>query len=353
MKIIKVLIIIILIINSDVLSQKVNSNFDFTGITEFYKIVNILGKNEEPSQNEWNNLFNTPGYKVLVNGEFSKDFFKRNFRLVFMPSKSKELLQNLRNKNSLSFLLHYVKVRDNKRKMLQQLRKLQSIDFNRKAINRTLQFLPQNNVTEFPPVAFVIFENNGRGSSPIIVDLAASIEWDFVSFLSHEFHHWYRNRQMKFNYRNVASKDMYLVEALDHIEAEGIADMVDKRDWFSKSSNSVSKYARQFINDVGRTPFVIKQMDKLFSEAGKNKNRRRLLGSKMLNLLPQKGHTTGYFMASLILEQLGKRKLIACLGNPFKFILTYNSAAKLSRRYPAFSYKALETIKEFENKYVK
>lgn len=351
MKLLKIFAVIYLAFVINSFSQNVNPNFDYTGIEQFYKVITLLERNQEPTARQWEKLFNTPGYKVLTSGEFTKEYFKKKFKLVFMPSKSKDLRRELKNRKDISHLSHFIKVRDNKRKVLRQLENLKRTPYNKEAIQRTLKFLPQNYVNQYPPVAFVIFENNGRGSSPIVVDLAASMQWDFVSFLSHEFHHWYRNRQMKFNYRNVSNNDLYLVQALDHIEAEGIADMVDKRDWFTKASNSVSTYARSFIDDVSRTPYVIKQMDELLISANEYPNNRKQIGRKILQLLPQKGHTTGYFMASLILETLGKNKLVDCLGNPFKFILTYNKAAKINGRYPSFSSKALTVIKELNSGY--
>ncbi|MCB0753097.1 MAG: hypothetical protein KDC52_16610, partial [Ignavibacteriae bacterium] len=202
------------------------------------------------------------------------------------------------------------------------------------------------------PVSFLIFESNGRGSSPIVVDLAASIEWDFMSFLSHEFHHWYRNRELQYNINKVSRDDEYLVDALAKIEAEGIADMVDKKDWFTKSNGATSTYARQFINDVGKTPFVIQQMDLLLKQLHKEPQTNAQVGQSIQKLLPQRGHTTGYFMASLILETIGKRDLVKCVGNPFEFFKLYNQAAKKSNgRYPSFSNESIKVIEQLKRKY--
>ncbi len=83
----KIFLLFILLIAQKQFSQGINPNFDFSGIKQFWNIVNILERNQEPNSSEWSKLFNTPGYKVLTSGEFSKAFFKKNFRLVFMPSK--------------------------------------------------------------------------------------------------------------------------------------------------------------------------------------------------------------------------------------------------------------------------
>lgn len=68
-----------------------NYNFDFSGIDKFWDIILILEKDIEPSEEQWDSLFKTPGYRVLISQEFSRDFFERNFCLAFMPSKEVEL----------------------------------------------------------------------------------------------------------------------------------------------------------------------------------------------------------------------------------------------------------------------
>lgn len=333
-------------------SQSRNSNFEFSGMEQFWKITDKLSRNQEPSNRDWNNLFKTPGYKVLTSGEFKEEFFKEKFRLVFKPVENNRLQKALKNDRNKHHLLHYIKVKENSRLIRDQYKKLKRNKENIIALNRTLEYLPQNSVSQYPPVSFLIFESNGRGSSPIVVDLAASIEWDFVSFLAHEYHHWYRGKQLKYNQRKVSSADRALIDALNLIEAEGVADMVDKKDWYTKSSNAISSYARRFISDVQRTGGVIKSIDASLIQISKNPNQIRNYGQKIWQALPQRGHTTGYYMARLILEYSNKRELVQCVGNPFRFIQTYNKAAKRAgSNYPKFSEASIKVIKDLEIKY--
>jgi uncharacterized protein YjaZ len=343
---------LLLIALNIVSAQGNNPNFEFSGVDQFWKIVNTLEVNREPSKSEWNKLFNTPGYKVLLNGEFKRDFFEHNFRLVFKPSENKNLEKAIKSRANLHHLTHYIKIRDNKAKVKSQFKNLKRKDFNRIAIKRTLEYLPQSKVSNYPPVSFLIFESNGRGSSPIVVDLAASIEWDFMSFLSHEFHHWYRNRQLKIDLRKVSSLERELVNVLSMIEAEGIADMVDKKDWYTKPNNAISNYARQFLYDVKKTPHVIKKIDDALKIIKVNPNQNKAQGKIIFSYLPQRGHTTGYFMARLILEKFSKKDLANCVGNPFEFILLYNKAAKKSGgRYPGFSDESIVLLNQLNDKY--
>lgn len=344
--------LIIIFTLTSIFGQSRNTNFEFSGIDQFWEIVNILEANREPSNSDWNKLFNTPGYRILTNGEFTKEFFMHNFRLVFMPKEKSNLEKALSEQQNIIHLKHYIKIKDNKELIREKQKKLQRNREHRSALKKTLEFLPQRRSSSEPPVSFVIFENNGRGSSPIVVDLAATLEWDFVSFLAHEYHHWYRNRQLQIDLSKVSPQETNLVNALSLIEAEGIADMVDKKDWYTKPSSSISNYARIFLQDVQRTPSIIFYIDQALTQISKNPNETAIIGDKIFNVLPQRGHTTGYFMARLILEEYGTRKLTRTVGNPFEFLLLYSNAARKSGGiYPAFSDTSVKYIMELNQKY--
>lgn len=343
---------LILFIFNLTFAQSRNSNFEFSGMDQFWKITDKFSRNQEPNNSDWDKLFKTPGYKILTSGEFTKEFFKEKFRLIFKPSEKNNLQKALKNDRNKYHLLHYKKVKDNTRLIREQYKKLKQNKDHRVALNRTLEYLPQRSTSNYPPVSFLIFESNGRGSSPIIVDLAASLEWDFVSFLAHEYHHWYRARDLKYNQRKVSNADRKLIDALNLIEAEGVADMVDKKDWYTKPSNAISRYARTFINDVKKAGGVIKSIDESLIQISKNPSQIKNYGQKIWQTLPQRGHTTGYYMARLILEKLSKRELVDCVGDPFKFILKYNKAAKKAGgRYPIFSDASIKVINGLSQKY--
>jgi hypothetical protein len=80
--------------------------------------------------------------------------------------------------------------------------------------------------------------------------------------------------------------------------------------------------------------------------------KKRVLGRKLIKILPQRGHTTGYYMARVILEHETKRNLVKCVGNPFQFIILYNEAAVKSRgKYQTFSKKSINFLRELAAKY--
>ncbi|PID60529.1 MAG: hypothetical protein CR986_03935, partial [Ignavibacteriae bacterium] len=88
--------------------------------------VKILESDREPSKNEWNKLFKTPGYKVLLATEFSRSFFENSFRLVFKPSEKNNLEEALKSGKNRTHLNHYIKVRDNKNKIREQQKNIRN-----------------------------------------------------------------------------------------------------------------------------------------------------------------------------------------------------------------------------------
>ena len=135
MYILKTLPLLLFIITFKSLNAN-NPNFEFSGITQFWNIVKSLEANLEPTAQEWTSLFSTPGYRVLTSNEFSRDFFIRNFKLVFKPNNKKKLQAELQSGNNIQHLKHYIKIRDNKKLIQEQLNKIRREYYNRRAIKK-------------------------------------------------------------------------------------------------------------------------------------------------------------------------------------------------------------------------
>lgn len=332
--------------------QSHNTNFEFSGMDKFWKIVEVFESNREPDEQMWNELFSTPGYNVLTIKEFQKEFFKNKFRVAYKPEKVNEYENALKNPTDAYYLKHYKEVAKNKSFLKSQINKLMQSSKNKIAANKALNFLPMSSVSDYPPVSFLIFANDGRGNSPIVIDLYATTDWDFIPFLAHEYHHWYRNRIVKINYGRVENVDRIFYETISQLEAEGIADQVDKADWFNNKSKN-KKRERNYLISVEDSPRVIKEMNKLLEQISDEKSLKRNNFSRIKQIVPHGGHPTGFYMARMILKQLGKTELVRTVGNPFAFFKTYNNAVKLSGNYDVlFSSKAMKIVSELENKYL-
>ena len=346
---VKVLIVLNLL-SSLSFGQFHNTNFDFSSINIFWSIVDELKINKEPSEDLWNKLFSTPGYSVLTISEFSKDFFKEKFRQAFSSRYSAKYLEEMKNPRAAYYLNHYKKVFEKKSELQQQINKLKSSNLNKQVLDIVLNYLPMNSADVYPDVAFIIFANDGRGYNPIVIDLYATIDWDYITFLAHEYHHWYRNRFYAIDYSIIHKEDKPLFEILSQLEAEGIADQIDKKNWFQESSKN--RREELYINLVSDSPSIINKMNSILEEISDNRYAIEVLGEKLKSVVPLSGHPTGYFMAKTILDALGRSELIKTVGNPFSFIKQYNNAARIKGSKDIFSSKAIKIIDQLERLYI-
>jgi hypothetical protein len=326
-------------------------------VDQFWRIVAILEQDRDVSPEQWDSLLSTPGYQALTASEFPPEFFKKYFTLAYKPSRQADLDEAMKDPRKKRLLQHLLDVRSKKPELDAQKERLQHEPVLSKALAKTRRLLPEGIGSAEPPVAFVIFDNDGRGYEPIVVDLLASLRWDLEAFLAHESHHWYRNRMLAFDPEVIDSTDEYFVHTLNQLQAEGIADQIDKAVWFDSLGGippSKQKYAERFQSILDASPRLIEQFDSLCGlMSGASDSARRQYGEEAYELIPMSGHPTGFYMARLILEAGGADRLIQEAGNPFAFCRLYDEAARRSKTgAPAFSAKALNYIGLLESKYV-
>ena len=339
-----------------------NKVFDFSGVEQFMNISSILEDDREPSPEEWNKLFNTPGYQVLTEGEFKKEFFVEYFKLVFMPSKSDELEKALRQEEGQAFhtkfLQHYVQAKEMRKEIQQQINKLktQAPTIIENASNEASKYLPPMEKEDFIPISFVIFANDARGYTPVVIDVLFSIELDDMLhiLLAHELHHYYRNQILAIDRQEVSKEHMDIIWVLDQIHCEGVADQIDKRKLVSSEEGPLHFFSDQWEEMVGNAPEYITTMDELFNDLANLQKDKNEVGQQMREKLPMSGHPIGFYMTNIIIEQLGKDILIEVTVNPFAFFRLYNNAAKIKAdNTPYFSEKTMKIISGLESKYIK
>lgn len=330
------------------------ASFDFSGIDAFWEVLALLEMDKSPSAERWSILLDTPGYRALTKSEFDRSFFKENFELAFMPSREEDLAAALVGGKTAPYLDHYVQVKERREELERQVEHLKETIDIEEIIKRVRDYLPrQEEVPADAPVAFVIFANDGRGYDPIVIDLLASMTWDFEPYLAHELHHWYRNRQLSFDPERLNSADGELVWTLNQIQAEGMADQLDKRSWIVDPTGRPSKsedYVRRYRASLEATPELLETLDSLLIRYGKaHESERSALSKEISELVPMSGHPTGFYLADLILEQLGLEALRQDVGNPFAFIRSFNQAAeKAGRNEIALSPGAMKVLSEME-----
>ncbi len=357
--------------------KNINPSFDFSGIEEFWKVVDILKADIEPSEEQWQAMLETPGYAELIRREFKPDYFKKTMRAVYMPSQkslAEELIQEDKKKGG--FFSWYTPLviegflnagRD--RNWIQaRVKELKSYPYLKKAAEEALRFLPEEQPEDYPAVAFIIF-NDSRGYTPLIIGLSEKEDlspaeldclrrqgndkhWPFVLHLAHEAFHLYRDRKEEFNFPERNSPDYPIIWILDQIENEGIGDLINREPLYSgEGCFAKTDQAERYRKEQEAQPSIIRIMDAILKEIAVNPSLSGQLGRQLQSFIPQSGHPTGFFMARIIVSQFGKEALVKIVRNPFKFFYLYNEAARKDRQAPVLSDQAIDFIKTLESKY--
>jgi hypothetical protein len=145
---------------------------DFSGLRQFLEITAILAAEQEPTAEQWEALFATPGYAVLIEREFQRDFFIERFRLAFMPSQAEALKERMAKETGLlaKILPHYLRVKAMRPEIERWMAGAESADLYREAVEKARALLPPGAAEGWPSVAFVIFAPDARGYDPVVLD---------------------------------------------------------------------------------------------------------------------------------------------------------------------------------------
>ena len=336
-----------------IIMRNVPIKLDFSGIEKFINILSILKNDKEPTEDEWDELFSTLGYRALIENEFDKSFFKNNFTLAFMPSKAEVLKDRISKEDMVSrFLQHYVYVGENSMKIPRLMEEIKTklYDNSFKIFNMVGKYLPEGIMHQYdsPTVSFVIFGYDARGYSPITIDLifAKDIGDYLIYMVAHEMHHFYRNKIAKIGFPSPDDPESAVLWLLNQIEAEGIADLIDKPYLLNLPHNIKSSFLHQwkiyFSENLKRANEILKKVDEYLAMLWENFHDKKMV-SNLLKVVPMSGHIIGYHMATTIWDVFGE-KITSCVGNPYRFILLYNEAAETLQRY-AFSQKSINLIR--------
>lgn len=301
---------------------------DFTGVDAFWDIAATLQAGEPATDEQWDTLFATPGYAALLASEFPSLFFRDAFILALHPAMSDERAALEPGKLART-VAHVQRVAEQEEELRAWAAKLQAGNLSEVG-SAALALVPEAWRDESPVIAFVIFDNDARGYDPIVVDLLASSEFDLEPFMAHESHHWIRNRHLAFDLSLVGQDDESLLWVLNQLQAEGVADRIDKAGWITGATQppaSRADYAEKYRAHVASAPDAIRALDALVQEAAASDELPDDFVDRLRQAIPQSGHPTGYFMADRIVAHHGEAALVESVGDPFAFIALYQAAA--------------------------
>ncbi|MFW6305347.1 MAG: DUF5700 domain-containing putative Zn-dependent protease [Candidatus Saliniplasma sp.] len=313
------------------MSQKI----DLSGVYQFWELVSVFEKGEEPSDDRWDSLFETPGYKILTEVEFPREFMKKVFRKAFLCGVGETGLEKM-------MIEHLRDVRSDREELNDFLSEVIDGGLYDESVERALEWLPFDEPEYYPPVSFLFYQKDARGYVPIVFDLylAYSIGKNLSLLLGHEMHHFYRNMKVSFD---PGIEDRDIVWTLNQIHMEGIADQINKELIFGEQSVFGEKFQEAYMKNYDEAEKYISKLDELI--AGYDPD----TGEDIKDGLPMSGHPVGFFMVEKVIENGRKVELVENYADPFYFFELYSEVVgdELS-----FSEESLELVKELSRKYL-
>lgn len=332
---------------------------DFNGLDKFWAISDELSADQLPSDLQWEALFDTACYRK-IRQVYPETQMKQWFKIALMPSLDRDRDSALSIGNYQSMIInHLINARLSKLAIRSFIDSLKQQPFLENALVLTQSYLPENfvqaNKDLYPPVAFGIFEPDGKADSEIIaIDAAFAMRIDFHRFLAHEAHHFFMGKIRK-EMREASEADTYVLRSIRQLHLEGIADLIDKKqildlpDTLEEKDNWYSFHYRRHYKAARET---LKKVDSLIAKIHSSSASEET-GKKIWNSFHFGTHPEALHMALLIESTFGKEHIIKDLSNPFEFLRSYQKAAiSAPEKGHVFSKNTLEFFDYLEDAYL-
>ena len=314
---------------------------DLTSVDEFFKVISTLKEGKEISEEQWKDFDNSNGYKDL--SQNSRDIIKSSIGIVFGNSTIAEkesilsITQEEMNKNPTMLLkklvvVNYLDINDNY-ESVKSFR--ENYDFNtliEKAKQRLSSFLDTtiDSTTQLKPVYFIFASADGLAkNSGLYIDLYLiykQTEQQRVDFLAHEFFHNYRGKYVNPDYYKHD-----IAYAIDAIQDEGIADLIDKTEGYEAYYNGIwelPEMVETMVNLYNQAQEDLERLQNLSIRYAKNEISKNDMGDELLEFFKFNGHPIGSFMANQIVNAGYKSEMLETFYNPYEFYKLYNKASE-------------------------
>jgi hypothetical protein len=335
--------IVIFIIN---LNELYAQSYDLTSVDEFFKVAGILKEGKEISNVQWDNFDNSACYRNYSKRQdkFVINTIKNSIIIVFGSSHNSELdsILSITEKDmerdikllfKKELLTNYLSVKSNY-DSIKSFR--ENYDFNNlveKSKQRLGSFLgqPLDSSIILNPVYFLFITADGKNNEEAIyVDfnlIYKKTEQQRIDFIAHEMFHNYRAYFR--NYDFIHSSD--LNSALDMIQDEGIADLIDKKIGYNNyfiENGELTELGEIFVKLYSQAPTDLERFQSVILDYSKDKITETKMIDEIIEIVKFGGHPIGFYMANKIVSAGYQEQMLITFYNPYEFFRLYNKAAK-------------------------
>ncbi|GAA4038941.1 hypothetical protein GCM10022409_25750 [Hymenobacter glaciei] len=323
-------------------------------VTRYWQITDGLRQNQPLTDQMWRDFLEIPGNKIYVRGIYSAANlvnYRRAIDVVYMPRYDSLLQAKLKAK-----VWYYVLVNDYKVREPEYRRYVASLTQGAAALDQMYQYA----YPQLPPAARtkvaklnIYYEALGNDATSqeegIFYSLRAVLDANEVKPGLLEGHELYHRLQPSRDFGTIAPDDLGLLEIMDSMQHEGIADQIDKPLTMALAGDP------RGIRDWALTPapVFIHCMDSTLQSRARGGAAATGRWYRQLSN-GSNGHLPGFFMSSAIVRNGFGKQMIAQFDNPFAFVFLYQKAAKKDKsQLPRFSEESLRYLKTLERKYDK
>lgn len=315
------------------------SGLDFSGIDRFWRVVDTLTADREPSEALWHSMFVTPGYRLSF---FNVQPLRSDYELAFRPSRARERDSILAHKGDDADRLNHLGRAIVQRRELERFRdSLARTDVTRDALAITARFLPPGTTQGATPpfVAFAVFREDAYATGPrtVCVDLIRALDGGLDVLLAHEFHHTFLYAITRVPIVSDDSADGLLMNTLTAVRAEGLADLIDKPSLLAAPPPDLASYAKRYTRERDSAVVTLRAIDAVLANASRDSASLRTAGRRVSALLWSGGHPVGGYMARRIVDTFGIDSILPGAYSPFAFFRTYIAAERAHGTASPFS----------------
>jgi hypothetical protein len=322
-------------------------------------IARLLLDNKNVSDEDWEKLFNSEGYKnylIYSNSLAQKNSIKDALETVFDPDKQHELdsllsLPVVMDKNfyRLTLIRNFNQLKRN----LDKAEEFIQEDFNSlisAGDSLARLFLPSAMLDSLPRLYdchFILSDPDAKVMEDAIVfDLNMAVEKgkdELIKIIAHEFHH---------NYRKLTTPSYThpLMVEINKLHQEGVADLIDK----DQPPIKEALYPKTFIDaynlSFAETPKKLNLLDSITQKFLAQQMDTLAYYSQLENFFAFGGHPNGFYMALETAKNKGPQVLIDSYNDPVKFIRIYNDVAKSSTGNHVFSPEFINYLIQLEER---
>lgn len=320
------------------------TSVESSSVSAFFQMADKLTAGTEPSESEWNALFETQGYKKCIAETFDERGIvtQEAMRLAFNPEKAAEKdsilkipVEEIISDGEKLFLRvtldNFLDTKKNRAAIEKEIRAINGKQVMADASKRLKNFLinPVDSLITTIPVSLLCME-------PDALSLSGRIVWDSnlfykgsyqerIDLLAHEMFHAYRRHFVDY------SKRTGLIGIIDGWLNEGIADLIDKKSISELSSDFLRfgfphSYVDEYNNIYELTPATLKELEKITLDFINNEISKEEFESELSYLEQFGGHPNAYYMTTLITKAGFGKELISNFDSPVEFMKLYNKS---------------------------